>query len=378
MDDPVRPLMVATSFPKSLEDWRGMFIRHMADALGRRGDVALRLWSPPGDVGPGVDVDPDPGDRAWLAELMARGGIAHAFRRGGLRGKVSALELLHRLHRAYRRHGDCNLFHINWLQSALTVPRDGRPLLVTALGTDLQLLRLPGVKTLLRRRFAGRPVALCPNADWMVAPLQDAFGDVAEVRFVPFGIDPAWYAIERRAPTPARWLAVTRLTEAKLGPLLDWGAPLFNGVERELHLFGPMQETIALPPWIHYHGPASPASLQATWFPDATGLITLSRHAEGRPQVMLEAMASGLPVLASDIPAHASFVDHGRTGWLCGSQGTLAEGLMQVEQAEQNHRLGEAARDWARGEVGTWDDCAARYVATYRGLLGHGVVGAGS
>lgn len=371
MQPSIRALMVATSFPADLGDWRGLFIRHMADALGRRPDIDLRLWAPPGDVDPSVRFDLTRGDRTWLAKLMHDGGIAHAFRSDSMRGKLAALSLLTRLWRAYRRNPDCALFHINWLQCALAVPNDRRPLLVSALGSDLQLLRLPLVRRALRTRFKHRRVAICPNADWMVPPLQAAFGDLAEVRFVPFGIDPAWYALGRSPIRPARWIAVTRLTSAKLGPLFEWAAPHFSDGQRELHLLGPMQESVDLPAWVRHHGPASPAQLRDTWFPSATGLVTLSRHAEGRPQVMLEAMAAGLPVLASDIPAHASFVGHGSTGWLCGSKEALAEGLVQVEQPERNHRLGAAARDWARGEVGTWDDCAARYVAIYRRLLGH-------
>src|SRR3546814_20018551 len=61
---------------------------------------------------------------------------------------------------------------------------------------------------------------------------------------------------------------------------------------RSLHLYGPMEEEVELPGWVHYHGPASPRLLADEVFPAARGLITLSQHAEGRPQVLLEAMAA--------------------------------------------------------------------------------------
>jgi hypothetical protein len=32
--------------------------------------------------------------------------------------------------------------------------------------------------------------------------------------------------------------------------------------------------------------------------------------------------------------------------------------------------MGNAAREWVLREIGTWDDCAQRYVAIYRELLG--------
>ena len=266
-----------------------------------------------------------------------------------------------------------NSYHVNWLQNALPLPDDGKPLLVSVLGTDLQLLDKPIMKPLLRRIFTRHPTVICPNADWMVAPLQSAFGDVARVVFTPFGIDPMWYTIRREEnmwSIPPRWLAVTRLTRAKLGPLLEWGEPLFRDQSREIHLFGPMQENIPLPDWVHYHGPASPDTLCRNEFPKAHGLITLSRHAEGRPQVMLEAMAAGLPIVASHLPAHENIVVHGETGWLCDSAEDVGRGLKHYEAADQNLRAGQAARTWVSQEIGTWDDCAARYATQYEALSG--------
>jgi glycosyltransferase involved in cell wall biosynthesis len=239
-------------------------------------------------------------------------------RSGGFDAIRRPLQLLRLLRQAYRREQDVDVYHINWLQTALPLPDNQKPALITVLGTDLKLLKLPLIKTMLRRVMRRRQVILCPNADWMRDPLEQAFGDLARIVPVVLGIDPVWYGIERRLDeSPPRWLAVTRLTRDKLGPLFEWSAPLFAGGARELHLFGPMQENIQVPDWVHYHGAATPDQLAAEWFGRAHGLITLSRHAEGRPQVMLEAMAAGLPIIASDMPAHSGLVEHGVTGLLC-------------------------------------------------------------
>jgi glycosyltransferase involved in cell wall biosynthesis len=363
---------VSTSYPVNLNDWRGLFIRHLTDALSRRKDLRVNLWAPPGEVHPDVIPATNTREAAFLAQLMQSGGIAHLLRSGGVRALVAPLRLLMGLRAVYRRT-DVDLYHVNWLQNALPLPNDGKPLVVSVLGTDMQLLHKPMMKTLLRHIFTQHPTVICPNADWMVEPLEAAFGEVAKVHFVPFGIDPVWYAIPRAdtpLANPARWLAVTRLTRAKLGPLLEWGEHFFNGQARELHLFGPMQETIDLPDWVHYHGPASPEQLCRDWFPSAQGLITLSRHAEGRPQVMLEAMAAGLPIIASRLPAHENIVFHGETGWLCDSAEDVGQGLQHFEITAENLRAGHAARVWVGREIGTWDDCAARYIVQYNALCG--------
>jgi glycosyltransferase involved in cell wall biosynthesis len=84
---------------------------------------------------------------------------------------------------------------------------------------------------------------------------------------------------------------------------------------------------------------------------------------------MLEAMAAALPIVASRMPAHADIVADGTTGVLCDTQPDYGAAVVGLEDADTNLRMGAAAREWAAREIGTWDDCAARYVGIYRQLL---------
>lgn len=369
----MRILLLSTSYPSSSSDWRGVFIRHMAEGLARRDDVQLSIWAPPGELPQATTSATSPSDAAWLGKLMAANGISHIMRSGGIKALMAPVELLRMIRQCYTRHTAVDVYHINWLQCALPLPNNDIPALITVLGNDLKLLRLPLMRKLLRRVMRQRRVAICPNADWMYEELSESFGDIAEIIPVSFGIDPRWYAVERtREPeAPHRWLAVTRLTADKLGPLFDWSQDLFRQGRRELHLFGPMQEGIVVPDWVHYHGAATPIQLANEWFPRACGLITLSRHAEGRPQVMLEAMAAGLPIIASCMPAHSSIVNHGQTGFLCESHDSYQVALAKLEDRAINECYGDAARAWVRHEMGTWDDCANRYALIYRKLIGN-------
>ncbi|UGB46554.1 glycosyltransferase [Frateuria edaphi] len=361
--------MTSTSYPSDARDWRGVFISHMAGSLARRDDLRLRLWAPPGALPQHVEAATTPAEAQWLGRLMEEGGVSHLLRQRPWSGLGASVRLLRWLGRVFRRFPGTDLYHVNWLQCALPLPHDGKPALITILGNDMQLLRLPLVRAALARAMRNRPVALCPNADWMEAPLRAAFGR-AMVVTVPFGIDERWYAVKRGTPTAAvpLWLVVTRLTAAKLGPLFEWSRPLFAGRQRHLHVFGPMQESIQVPDWVQYHGPIDGDSLAGEWFPRASGLITLSQHAEGRPQVMLEAMAAGLPIIASRMPAHADIVQDGSTGRLCGTAQEYAQALDQVEDVSLNRSMGDAARAWVMRTLGTWDDCAQRYVDVYKVL----------
>ncbi|QBB69586.1 glycosyltransferase [Pseudolysobacter antarcticus] len=361
--------MTSTSYPADLGDWRGLFIRHLVESLARRTDIKLRLWSPPGELPQNVEYAATPADSDWLKTLMAAGGIAHLMRTGAIRGLAAPLKLLNMLHGLYRRESGIDVYHVNWLQNTLVLPHNNLPLLTTVLGTDMQLLKLPGMTHLLRRVFRGRPVAICPNAQWMAPHLQRMFGDLATIHFVPFGIEPRWFDIERKPADPAKWLCVSRLTRGKIGTLFDWCEPFFNNGNRELHLFGPMQQSMPVPDWVHYHGPATPESLCSNWFAQAKGLISLSQHAEGRPQVMLEAMAAGLPIIASRIPAHEDMLVHKHTGWLCAAAADVGEAVEALDAKSMNIEIGAAAKLCARTEIGTWDNCAQRYADVYQTLI---------
>jgi glycosyltransferase involved in cell wall biosynthesis len=363
-------LMVSTSYPHNRADWRGIFIRHLVNAFARIDDLKLNLWAPPGETPDNVALATRASDSEWLDRLMQAGGISHLMRQGGLAGITAPFKLLRLLGAAYRHATGVDAYHINWLQCALPLPHNSVPALISVLGNDLKLLKLPLMRILLRRVMRQRRVVLCPNAEWMCAPLEAAFGDIAKVQFVPFGIDPGWYAIERRLDTNAvpKWLCVSRLTANKIGPLFDWTAPMFAYGHGELHLFGPMQEKLELPSWVHWHGPTTPEALRKTWFPQAHGLITLSRHAEGRPQVMLEALASGLPIVASCLPAHDDLLASGG-GILCDDAESTLAAIEMLSDSAANLELGARGRKRMQESIGTWDDCAQRYVALYRQLL---------
>jgi glycosyltransferase involved in cell wall biosynthesis len=87
---------------------------------------------------------------------------------------------------------------------------------------------------------------------------------------------------------------------------------------------------------------------------------------------MLEAMAAGLPVIASDLPAHLDIVQHQKTGWIAATSDDLRQGLDWLDDTTLNLEVGEAARSWIRSSIGTWDDCASRYAIAYQQLLESG------
>lgn len=86
---------------------------------------------------------------------------------------------------------------------------------------------------------------------------------------------------------------------------------------------------------------------------DALDIYVLASHREGFPRSAMEAAASGLPVVASNIRGCRQVVDHGRTG-LQFSIGRVAELTDAVAElaldADRRREMGEAARRKAEAE----------------------------
>ena len=363
-------LMTSTSYPRDNADWRGRFIADLVDSLSKDDRTRIHLWSPPGQLPPAVYRATRPGERHWLERLLAGGGIAAALRRKNLASLRTALKLLYYLHRAYRRHRFADLIHVHWLQNTLPLLGGRQPLVVSVLGSDYGLLRIPGMTRLLRGVFKNRPCLITPNADWMVPRLKAAFGDLAGIRPIPFGVHADWFQIKRPAEQLKThcWIVVSRMTPEKLGPLFEW-FPELSAQGHELHLFGPAEQGFTPPPWAVFHGPVTPRDLKQTWYPTAAGLLTLSTHDEGRPQVILEAMAAGVPVIASAMPAHRDVITDELNGRLVKHRKDFRRAVADLNNPAVNQAAGENARLWVKRHIGTWDDCADRYRHAYHDLL---------
>ena len=118
------------------------------------------------------------------------------------------------------------------------------------------------------------------------------------------------------------------------------------------------------------------------WLPGARGdvanvlrmldVFVLPSLAEGISNTILEAMATGLPVIATDVGGNAELVDAGRTGVLVrsGDVEALARALVHYASSPDDaRRAGLAARTRVEQRFGL-DTMVAQYDAVYERLLG--------
>jgi len=93
---------------------------------------------------------------------------------------------------------------------------------------------------------------------------------------------------------------------------------------------------------------------------------------EGTPNAVLEAMAAGLPVIATPVGGIGEIVRHGETGWLVppNDASALAEALRHLRaDSSLRRRLGETAQAFVR-EHHSVGALAERILQVYATLLG--------
>jgi glycosyltransferase involved in cell wall biosynthesis len=202
------------------------------------------------------------------------------------------------------------------------------------------------------------------DAACVIACNEDVAGDLkragALVHLIPHGVD-----LDRFQPTPPpggevlRMLAVGRLVEKKGFPvLLQAMGRMLAPCHLRIVGAGPQRAALecqigdlALGDRVELAGPRTHDELPDEYaaadvvvvpsVADATG------DRDGLPNVVLEAMSSGRPVVASDIGAVSSAVVDGRTGVLVppGDAAALAGALeFLVDQPRLRARLGRVAR----------------------------------
>jgi glycosyltransferase involved in cell wall biosynthesis len=104
---------------------------------------------------------------------------------------------------------------------------------------------------------------------------------------------------------------------------------------------------------------------------NACDLTVLTSLHEGTPNVLLESMASGVPVVATAVADNAELVPEGRVGHVVppGDAEAMAARLGELLGDEgRRRRLGSAAREWAASEFSS-AALAARTSTVYEELL---------
>ena len=382
-----RVLLLASTFPAASGDGTPEFVGDLAVELAKTMDVRVLVPAVPGaplrTSYRGVEVErfrffP----RKW--EDLADGAILE-----NIRGKkVRALQIVpfflsetFHIARAIRSFKP-DVLHVFWIipqgLSALIANRR-IPVLITTLGGDLYALVDTPARSIVRAVVTRADHTTVMN-DEMKGQVEGLGVDPSRVSVEPMGADLTGIVPHTvRDTTTFELLFVGRLVEKKglrhlIAALarveIDWHLTVIGDgpLEKDLRKLGD-----GLP--IDFVGAKPKAELRAQYAKADMIVLPSVRAAsgdqDGLPVVLLEALASGLPVIASNLPGIDSAIIHEQTGLLVepGDDDALADAIVRLaNDRELRTRLSEAARGRA-GEHGV-DAVGRRYARLLESLVG--------
>jgi len=391
-----RVLFVTTSYPCSPVDRAGPFVHSLARALVRCG-IEVEVLAPAfGDARGRTMIDGVAVHRfqflpaRWQTLTMGFGGVPAALKRAPWRLLQLPLMLAVAAAKAIGAAGHADVLHAHWLPNLLPLIPAGRlrrrPRLVTLWGTDVEWFeRSPSLQPAFR--------ALLRGADGVVAineHMRELFGngDDAALRLIPSGVDTDLFHPRERTPLRTRLgvsdveLAIVfvgsliprkgaDLAIEALARMSSTAKLLLVGEGPEHGRLADLTRRVGVEAQVAFLGSRSLAEVAEIMA--AADAFVLPSHYEGRPNVVLEAQASGLAVVASDIPGCRDLVEHGETGLLsaAGDAPALAQAFDQLAKDRSlRHRLGTHAVTSIRDGGLTWDACARRYADFYADLIG--------
>lgn len=232
----------------------------------------------------------------------------------------------------------------------------------------VQRVHYAGDLRLFTRLALRRAAAVTAVSEFTAQLVREDMGFAGHIEVIPNGIDAARFrpAAGPREPGPLRVLFSGNLTRRKGAHLLPEIARL-AGADVEIHYTAGARTGIADPRWAGLHpvGRVPHANMPALY--RRFDVLLLPTVREGMSLALLEAMASGLAVVASDVASNPELVAHETGGLLCPVDDPEAYAAALRRLAADRdliRRMGDHNRDVvkARYSIG-------RMVAAYRALF---------
>ncbi len=382
MPERLRVLLLSTSYPLRSASSSGIFVRRLADALGNLCDVTVLCpaddVSEPFEAGNLVKLAPFRyAPRRWQRLAQTPGGVLPA-----IRAQPALLLLLPCFLAAFlaavlRRARSCDAIHANWaLSGALAAfiwPVHRRPIVLTLRGDDVSMASRSTVHRLLLRVALHRASQVVCVAHSMAKTLRASFPLHAhKTRVILNGVDMVYRPEGRRSHRilfvgsliPRKGADVLLRAFARLGPGVETLRLVGDGPERAR--LGELAQTLGISHRVEFVGQVPPDAVAGHLA--GSEVFVLPSHSEGRPNVLLEAMAAGVAVVATKIDGVQETVAGGVEAWLvpAGDPDALANALSDaLARPDERVQRANAARRRLDVQGWTWSAAARAYAEAF-------------
>lgn len=288
-----------------------------------------------------------------------------------------------------------DLIHANWsicgLIGGLAAKIIKKPIITTFRGEDI---------TRAQKSFIDRQILkICLILNTQTTAVSQTIVDWIKSNFpqhkdkihlIENGVDPRLLAIERTFHT---FLPTTTIQLITIGSLIKrkniltivQAIPLLRknfNIQLSIVGSGPEEHELKefviksnLSDYITFTGEANPESIPEVL--KHSDIFILSSLSEGRPNVILEAMAAALPIIATDISGVNELITNNDTGllFMTGDYEQLADHItMLITNHKSREQLGTNARNFILQHQLTWQHTGMKYTELYTKVRQSGCV----
>ena len=385
-----RILALSTSYPLRSGAVAGIFVHNLYKALSN--SCVIDVLCPDdakasGGLIDGVAVSPVRYAPKPIQVLGGAGGILPALKENPFKLLLLPLLVTSLLIQSVIKARKADLIHANWAICGIIAAMAGKltdkNVVLTLRGSDFEKSATSLVfKWQLQLALAGADFIVCVSEAMQQNLLQAYPHHASKIGYCPNGVDGAFFDVRAIAKDPGACLQI--LAVGSLIPVKGFDvllAALHMLPERARYFLsivgeGPERANLQakikqyqLESKVGLKGEADYASMPEIMA--SSDVFVLSSRAEGRPNVVAEAVASGLPVISSDLPGVKGLVEHGVNGWLfeAGNAKALSDLIIQaIESKPMLPVMGEAGRARIRNDSG-WNKAASYYDSLFATLI---------
>ena len=310
------------------------------------------------------------------------GGIPDAIRRRDLSLLLLPLFIPAMFLACIRLAASVDVIHGNWsgpgLIGAIAARLMGRPAVATLRGSDVDRAKRSFVFRWILHACVSLNSRTVVVSEHIQRDIRQQFPRYARrIDFIPNGVTVGEISVSERFRTPVRLVTISNLIASKrvdilLHALVAQRIP--SGVILRIIGDGPERkrlETLAqaldISERVEFVGQVPPTEIQQNL--DWADIFVFASESEGRPNVILEAMAAGLPIVAADIPGTKELLlDNGILVPPGDAEGFSRAINSYIDDPANAINLGRQARQSIVERSLSWEHTGKRYGALYRDL----------
>ncbi len=386
----MKVLIATTSFPRNRKDYGGIFVYHLAEHLIKQG-IEVKVVAPSCGILETVDGEFDGLEvhrfryffRKWEMLFCRGGGALPMMKKYPLLKLLLPFSLLAYAYSVLKQSKDADIILSEWTISGfVAIPAKilrRKKLIVSLLGSDMMKARSSTFYRMITRLTFKLADKITSVSRRMINEAKEIGASSDKLIFLPYGTLDDFLNISRTMPDkPFRLLYIGNLIPLKnVDVIIKAISMLSEDYELKIVGDGPYRmqleqlvKSLGVTERVQFTGrvPHEEIKEHLAW---AHALILVS-SSEGRPNVVLEALASGLPVIVSDIPGNRELVEDGKNGIVVplSSPERLAEAIKTLfEKKNRWEEFSKRGREFVIREGLTWSETAKKHIKLFKKLL---------